>query len=44
MVEEIATLAPHNGGLMVSDFDAHDLLRTLPKGDRARADLQPLDA
>lgn len=32
IVEEIVTIAPHNGGLMVSDLDAHDLLRSLPEG------------
>ncbi len=32
LVEEIVTIAPHQGGLMISDFDAHDLLRTVAKG------------
>jgi uncharacterized protein len=32
IVEEIATIAPHHGGLMVSDFDAGDLLRSVPRG------------
>jgi predicted deacylase len=32
VVEEIVTIAPHHGGLMVSDFDAADLLRTVSKG------------
>ena len=32
IVEEIVTIAPHHGGLMVSDFDAGDLLRTVGKG------------
>jgi hypothetical protein len=32
IVEQIVTIAPHHGGLMVSDYDASDLLRSLPKG------------
>src|SRR5581483_8725628 len=32
VVTEKATIAPHHGGLMVSDFDANDLGRTVQKG------------
>jgi predicted deacylase len=32
IVEEIVTIAPHHGGLMVSDLDAGDLLRSVPRG------------
>lgn len=31
IVTEKTTIAPHHGGLMVSDFDADDLGRTVPK-------------